>query len=99
MTTVPPQALAMMNSPFVRQLAEKFAARVWPSRETPITDAVTNAYWIALSRPPTEAELASMTNLVDRQVVSYGSTDEARVLAVSDFCQLLLCLNEFAFVD
>ena len=98
-TTVPPQALAMMNSPFVRQLAEQFAKRVRPNADKKLSDVVNDAYQIALSRPPTENERQRMLNLIETQAKSYGPNPQATDTAVADFCQLVLCLNEFMFVD
>ena len=54
-TTVPTQALAMMNSPFVRQQAEKLSRRIRPTADVPLTTAVDDqAYQHPLSRghPP-----------------------------------------------
>jgi hypothetical protein len=98
-TTVPPQALAMMNSPFVRGLAEKFAKRVRPDATVPVEQAVNEAYRIALGRTPTETELAAMTQFTTQQAASYGDTPQATDTAVADFCQLMFCLNEFLFID
>ena len=96
---MPPQALAMMNSPFVRELAEKFAKRVRTDANIPMQQVVVRAYTIAISRKPTENELATMLKFIDQQSASYGEMPEAKALAVADFCQLVLCLNEFLFVD
>lgn len=98
-TTVPPQALALMNSPLARQLSEKFAKRIHPSAETKPAQVVEQAYLLALSRPPTDAEKQRMTAFVEAQAASYGGDDKAMELAVADYCQLMLCLNEFVFVD
>ena len=40
-----------------------------------------------------------MLNLIETQAKSYGGTPQATDTAVADFCQLVLCLNEFMFVD
>jgi len=98
-TTVPPQALAMMNSPFVRGLAEKFARRVRPDATVPLEQAVTEAYRIALARTPTESELETMTQFTMQQAASYGDAPQAMDTAFADFCQLVFCLNEFLFID
>ncbi|MDA1045455.1 MAG: DUF1549 and DUF1553 domain-containing protein [Verrucomicrobia bacterium] len=98
-TTVPPQALAMMNSALARQLAEKFVTRIRPAADTPPDQVVEQAYALALSRPPTVAEKAQMVGFINGQTASYGGTGNAADLAVADFCQLMLCLNEFIFVD
>jgi hypothetical protein len=98
-TTVPPQALAMMNSPLVRQLAEKFAKRIRATSDTPPERLVDEAYAWALSRPPTDTERQQMTRFINTQAASYGSGDKATEHAFADYCQMMLCLNEFIFVD
>ncbi len=98
-TTVPPQALAMMNSPLVRQLAEKFAQRIHAAPDVPLETAVGDAYALSLSRPPTETERQQMIGFIQAQTASYGGTDKAKQQAVADYCQMMLCLNEFIFVD
>ena len=98
-TTVPPQALALMNSPLARQLATKFAARISTSPEVTPSQLVDQAYALALSRAPTDAEKLQMVGFINAQAVSYGGTDQAKKLALIDFCQLMISLNEFIFVD
>ena len=96
-TTVPPQALAMMNSPFVRKIAEQFAARISAEKDLTSEAIVEKAYRLALSRPPGPDELNQMAGFLDAQTQSYGNGDRTKALA--DYCQIMLCLNEFVMVD
>ena len=98
-TTISPQALAMMNSTFVRGLAEAFAGRVRPDANTSLEQLVDAAYWTALSRAPADDEREQMLRLITEQAASYGNDGNATESAVVDFCQLMLCLNEFVYVD
>ncbi len=99
-TTVPTQALAMMNSPFVRQQAETLFARIKPEKETPLTAVVERGYRIAFGRSPTVEEQARMLAFVDWQRSAIGGdTPETTDKALIEFCQVLLCLNEFVYVD
>jgi len=98
-STVAPQALAMLNSPLVHNLATKLAQRVRPNAETTIPEAINRAYETALSRPAAEEELTSMGAFIQRQTESRGSNGNAETLAFRDFCQVLLCMNEFVYVD
>lgn len=98
-STVAPQALAMMNSPFVRDLATKLSARVRPNAETPVVDGIRRAYEVTLSRPASADEIESMTAFVQQQSESRGSNGSAESLAFRDFCHVLLCMNEFVYVD
>src|SRR5437762_9447288 len=55
-STVAPQALHLMNSGMVQQLAEHFAERVHREAGADPAKQVAMVYWIALSRPPTNEE-------------------------------------------
>jgi hypothetical protein len=98
-TTVPPQALAMMNSPFIRKLSEKFAKRVRPDGKKSLDQTVNDVYAIALSRKPSPEEQQQMLQFIHYQTESYGGNPKAGERAVADFCQLIICMNEFVFVD
>ena len=99
-TTVPTQALAMMNSPFVRQQAEKLAQRIRPAAATSVSESVDRAYRLVFSRLPTDAERAVMMAFIDQQNSLIGGDPAAnREKALAEFCQVLLCLNEFVYVD
>ena len=97
-TTVPPQALAMMNSALARQLAEKFANRVHSAPGKSIEQVVNESYELALSRPPTAREKQQMISFINAQAATYGG-DKGVELAVTDYCQMMFCLNEFIFID
>ena len=98
-TTVPTQSLALMNSPFVRGQAEKLAQRIRPSTETPIAASIDLAYRIAFSRHPTAAESAQMLAFVEAQRALIGGDPANYQPALTEFCHVLLCLNEFVYVD
>jgi hypothetical protein len=90
-TTAATQALALMNSPFVRQRAEKLAQLVKPKTPMELARSVEDAYLRAVGRRPAPAER-------DR-VVEFIRATPASDLALADFCQALLCSNEFVYVD
>ncbi|MBI2807873.1 MAG: PSD1 domain-containing protein [Planctomycetes bacterium] len=101
-TTVATQSLAFMNSPLVRGAAQKLASRLKKpagERSEPAGSEIDRAYLIALARRPTDAERLRMASFIERQSQSYGGTPQARERALVDFCQVLLCLNEFIYVD
>jgi hypothetical protein len=100
-TTVAPQALLMMNNGLVRDCATHLAERARPRAEKPLADAVRSGYLTALSRAPTEQEAADAAAFIKDQTESYrkdGKADADR-LALTDFCQVLMELNEFIYVD
>ncbi len=99
-TTVPTQALAMMNSPFVRQQAEKLQARIRPAKDAPLEEAIEHGYRIALARSPTDAERTRMLAFIgEQQAAAGGDTPQALDRALVEFCHVLLCLNEFVYID
>ena len=98
-STVAPQALAMLNSPFIRELSGGFAKRVRPDAKTSLADAVTSAYRLALARTPSSSEKEAMQTFIKAQTASRKGQANAEELAVRDFCQLLFCSNEFVYVD
>ncbi|MDB5385272.1 MAG: hypothetical protein JWM11_918, partial [Planctomycetaceae bacterium] len=98
-TTVPTQALTMMNSPFVRQQAEKLAAQIKPAADKPLAESIDKAYQIAFSRSPTESERQRMLAFVEGQKAMLAGTPQDVEKALTEFCQVLLCLNEFVYID
>ena len=98
--TVPTQSLTMMNSPFVRSAAEGLAARAQKAAGTGtaahLLDAATT---IALGRPATATERDTLSTLLaTRQEQAAGDAGK-RTAALADVCQIILCTNEFIYVD
>lgn len=99
-TTVPTQALAMMNSPFVRQQAEKLAQRILSGKNVGLDAAIEQAYRIAFARPPLEPERSRMLAfVVEQRAARGGDAAVATSQAFTELCHVLLCLNEFVYVD
>jgi hypothetical protein len=98
-TTAATQALALMNSPFVRQRAEKLFQRVMPRPNGALPTTIDEAYRIALGRVPTGDERQRMQAFIEKQTASYGRSPKGMEQALTDFCQVLLCLNEFVYID
>ena len=100
-TTVAPQALFLMNSPHVRSWAAAFAKRLATSPGQSPAEVVARAYAIALNRPPTKSERADAVAFIEEQLSRYRAEQkpDARELALTDFTQVVLSLNEFIYVD
>jgi cytochrome c553 len=100
-TTVAPQALWLLNNEVVRGYADALAKRISPSDKTPMEQVVENAYRIALGRPASAVELQVTLQFLQEQTVAYSKEGraDARQLALGDFCQVVLSLNEFVYVD
>ena len=87
-TTVATQALLLLNNEFVRAQAKQFAARLERLEAKEHRSIVEHAYWLALSRAPTQRELDLSLGLL-----------ESKGQSVTDFCHILFALNEFIYVD
>jgi hypothetical protein len=100
-TTIAPQSLLLMNNAQVRSCAESLAKRVSPKEGSPLDDVVRASYARALSRQPKEHELAGSVTFLKEQAESYKAAGKGdpQQLALTDFCQALLGLNEFVYVD
>ena len=99
-TTVPTQALTLMNSAMVRQQAEKLAAAIRSSVTSSLEAQITEAFQRALGRSPTDMELTRMADFVRQQQAAVpADTPNADLLAFTEFCHVLMCLNEFVYVD
>ena len=99
-TTVPTQALAMMNSTFVRQQAEKLSERIRLSKDDSLESMVDRGYQLAFGRLPTDSERERMIAFVEHQkTASNGDSEESNKQSLIEFCHVLLCLNEFIYID
>ena len=83
-STVPTQALTLLNNPFVVDEASRFAARVKAQTGDPAAQ-VDLAYRIALARNATPAEIAIGTDLIGRQ-------------SLESLTHVVLNLDEFMYV-
>lgn len=97
-TTVAPQALFLMNSPFVREQAEHFAARLHPLADDD-PERIRKAYTLALNRPPSSAETRAALAFLERDTAALGGEPAAaRFGAWARFCHMLFASNEFLYV-
>jgi hypothetical protein len=62
---------------------------------------VTNTYWLALNRRPSNYELQAAMQFIERQQNDYeqSNTANAKSAALADFAQAVFALNEFIYVD
>jgi Protein of unknown function (DUF1553)/Protein of unknown function (DUF1549)/Planctomycete cytochrome C/EF-hand domain pair len=89
-TTIPAQALYLMNNPFVIRQAEGLAERLLASSED--DDArLARAYQLCYSRPPSDEELSSARRFIE----SYGK-QQTRRATWTVLCQALFASAEFS---
>jgi hypothetical protein len=107
-STVAPQSLLLMNSPFVAQLADAMAARIIAEAGTDPAAQFQRAWRLAFGRPPTAAEIAAGTAFLAEQTAAVAAVaptdpkaprpDPAR-LALANLCQAFMSSNGFLYVD
>lgn len=96
-TTVPTQALAMMNNDFVFRRGVALAENV-TRRQATLAEQV-DAVWLAiLRRPPTPDEHAISVRHVEQQLRQIES-GQADVLSLASLAHVLFNSNEFLYVD
>jgi mono/diheme cytochrome c family protein len=97
-STVAPQSLLLMNSPFIAARAGDFAARVIREAGDEPEAQIELAWRLAYARAPSERELDSAREFLQRQRAHFASPDATQEgLAV--LCQALLSSNELLYVD
>ena len=102
-TTVAPQALYVMNSPFVISLARSFAVDVLGKPAMKDTERLDLAYRRAYGRPASTAELQKGLGYINAYSAHLPAsvTDPARrrEQSLTSLCQLLFASNEFIYVN
>lgn len=113
-STVTPQALLLLNSPFIHSLSDRFANRVAREVGNQSADQVKLAWQLAYSRPPTDEQLQAAVAFIDELTTHFQETSEQEakaaekktsdqpvpaLRALTSFCQALLSSNRFLYVD
>jgi mono/diheme cytochrome c family protein len=104
-TTVAPQALALLNDTFLRDRAADLARRLLAESDATPEGLVTRGFELALSRPPSDSERTASVKFLETQLqrrsarAKSAPPDEHRLRALTDFAQALFSLNEFIYVD
>jgi mono/diheme cytochrome c family protein len=95
-TTVPTQALGLLNGSFANEQAARFAERL--TREAPegLDRQVRLALELTTARNPNEHEVERDVAFV-KNIAIEGSLDQAR--ALSQYCLMILNANAFLYVD
>ena len=97
-TTVAPQALALMNNAFVHEQSRALAQRVLDARTgTGDREQIQHAWRLTLARDPRPEEIASATRHLAGLRAQNAGPDAMPPLV--SLCHVLLNLNEFAHVD
>ena len=95
-TTVPTQALTMINGEFVNDSALTFAERIRKQGGSTLHDQIKHGLSIVFSRMPEPEEIEAGVRMVEEVKIAGNLTDKD---ALDRFALLALNLNEFIYLD
>jgi hypothetical protein len=101
-TTVPTQALTLLNNEFVLMQARHLAERVRREAGNDLTQQIQTLYQIALSRAPERKELERLQNFLQQQRAYHQTqspNNDAGLAALTDLAHVLLNANEFVYIN
>ena len=104
-TTVAPQALALLNDPFVRTVALNFADRLITDAGNEAPQWIERGYHLSLGRAPSDSERTASLEFVQMQIKERTTrspkspAEEIQRRALADLCQAWFSLNEFLYID
>ncbi len=102
-TTVPSQALYMMNSDFVIENADAMASLLFSEMKLRGPELARAAFVRAYSRPPTEEEVEETLTYVKEFLAAAKDSgippEKAGQLALTTFCQSLISSAEFRYLN
>ncbi|MBL8797703.1 MAG: PSD1 domain-containing protein [Planctomycetia bacterium] len=97
-TTVPAQALFLLNSPFVMEQAKLTAQRLLAAPNLDDAGRVALAYRLAFARTATDAERTRALNYI-AQMTQAGRDKNGAQNAWASFCQALFASAEFRYLE
>ncbi|WP_372898369.1 DUF1553 domain-containing protein [Stieleria sp.] len=110
-STVAPQSLLLMNNEFVHDRSHDFARRLVAQAGSDRSDQVKLAWELAYCQSPSDQQIASALDFIERETAVLANSPQAAglakqdetqtpaMLALSSFCQTLLSSNRFLYVD
>lgn len=98
-TTVPAQALFMMNSPFVVGQAEATAERLLNNKQQSDAERVSELYLACLGRDAKPAERDEALKYINSLIKADADNEAAEVKAWASYCQILFASTEFRFLN
>jgi len=102
-TTVASQSLFLLNSPFVREQAKHLAQQLISDGKSTDEQRIERAHRLAFGRKPSADEVKQSQEFLAAYLASPAAQtrpEAERVLSAwQSLCQVLLCDNEFMYVD
>ena len=97
-TTVAPQALALLNNHFAHGQSQALANRL-ANQSSKTQEQIKLAWRLAFGRNPVDAELSQAMAHLRAQQTHFEKEKNADHLALASLCHVLLNSNEFIYVD
>jgi hypothetical protein len=101
-STVPEQALALLNDPFVIAMAETWGAKTAAAKPASMEAGAGAMLASALGRPPAAADLARLAAVADRCGLARGVPSDERALSAAvwkDVAHAIFLMPEFIHVE
>ncbi|MFN8854344.1 MAG: DUF1553 domain-containing protein, partial [Planctomycetaceae bacterium] len=95
-TTVPTQALGMLNGEFTNLQAERFAKRLQAEHPDDLPTQIARAIRLVSGRNPDSSEIDHDRRFVERLV---SEQQQSPAAALQAYCLVLLGCNEFIYLD
>jgi hypothetical protein len=100
-TTVPTQALYLLNNTFVMKQSEQLAQRVLEPKELEPAVRIDRAYRLALGRLPShreQSDIAKYLHDYHKSLETAGTKGNLQLATWASFCQTLFASGEFRYV-
>lgn len=98
-STVPLQALALLNSEFARTRAKAFAQRLTHESGADTEKRLTTAFRLAYGRPAHAEETEAARRFLAIQAKVHGEQADRDAKVWTDFCQMIFASNAFLYVE
>ncbi len=101
-TTVPTQALTLLNNEFVLIQARHFAERAQRAAGNDATQQIQALFQIAFSRAPERKELEQLQSFLQKQRAYHQTqapNNDGGLAALTDLAHVLLNANEFVYIN
>ena len=96
-STIPTQALTLLNSEFMNEQAQLLASRIQREAGDQLEEQINLAFQLTLCRPPQAEELTQSVQFMQRRQATNPTGEGPSPLAA--FCLVLYNLNEFYYID
>jgi Protein of unknown function (DUF1553)/Protein of unknown function (DUF1549)/Planctomycete cytochrome C len=98
-TTTPTQSLLMINGPWMLNRAAAMAKELTKQKLNNDKAIIQKSYLLAYGRKPTEPELKSSIEFLEKQKEISKKNKKPELSALTDFCHVLLNSSEFLYLD